>query len=275
MLKKVEIIYPTIERPEVLSVMLKCLKACEKPKDIRILAIVQASKGYKDRVEDGLRKIFENVRVVHLDEQGIDHIELGKAFKGNEEGWKENQKQIEKLEKLYRTYQNAVDNASRDVDYFWLMQDDQPFPPDTYPHFRKMIADTGGDIAAGVSFSWRNEEGMNHNFWEIEEGQTPDEENLAFPRIRLPIQEKGIIRIGATGLSNLLCKKDCFLNWKPVYDPKKNWGGDVSFFVNAWKQGYKAFGDWGHPIPHMTKNEEGEIRVLGRIKKNLVPIMFE
>lgn len=265
---KVEIIFSSIRRPDALSAMLRCFKACKKPKDVQILAVIQAGKDYKDKVERELRKIFKKTRVIHLDEEGIDHTKLRKSSSGDT--WKEDKLQIEKLRRMYRTYQDVVKYADKDADYYWMVQDDQPFPPNTYPHYRKMMKDAKADIVSGVSFSWRIQRGVNHNFWEIKSKGSGYE----FPAKKVPKGTSSIVRIGATGLGNLLCKKKCVQNWKPAYDPKLNWGNDVNFFVNAQKKGYVTYGDWGHPIPHITNMPDGSVQVLGRIKKSLVPLIF-
>lgn len=260
---KLEILFPTIERWHCIDLVLKCFELAEKPRDTQILAVIQSGDEYKEYVEKGLKKIFDKVRIVHRKEKYLDHDTL-RISKRKTGSWtqKENYKKTLQVEK---TYKQLVKHADKSVDCYWVAEDDTLFPLNFFTKAHKLMDALDADAVAGVSYRWRSNPPKNTNFCDI----NLDEEGVTSFEV-LDKKESGVVRLGMTGLSGMLAKKDCILSWKPTSIKCINSGADVSFSLNM--EGKRFFGCWDLSLPHITKYENGDIQILGRIDKSLLPL---
>ena len=261
----IEILMPCIERWHCIDLVLKNIRLATKPKDTQILAVVSASDKYTDYLEKELKKIFNKVRVVRNEVRGIDHDQLRKGWK-TDKNWHTNINK-QKMLNIQRTYQLMVENLDRTADYYWFIEDDTLFPLNTYGYYIKQIKELKADVISGVSYYWHEFQLSPRNFWilknEIKEGR-----NL--PEIEpMPIQESGIVKLGATGLGNVLAKAKVVKGWKPQYDIELGTGADIAFFHHCMVKEYNAYGIWDWYLPHITKYENGDFQILGRLKKGM------
>ena len=160
------------------------------------------------------------------------------------------------------------------MDYYWVIEDDTLFPFDTLERYMKLIDVFKADIISGVSYYWHSNYEYKRNFWNIIEkehliGNKESDGKISIETITE--QDSGIIKIGATGLGNVLAKAETVWGWKPAEQLSMNIcnGADIGFFYHAKKCGYKAFGVWDIYLPHITKYSNGDIQIYGRIDTSL------
>jgi len=162
--------------------------------------------------------------------------------------------------------------ADKDVDYYWIIEDDTLFPPDTFYRYLQFMKALKADVVSGLSYSY----GINfynwRNLWKIKfkktfgENDSADEKTVDIKRIK-PKNE--VIRLGATGLGNVLLKKKVIKGWRPTLPSDKGLGSDIDFFCYCKQRGYKAYAIKSINLPHFHKLKNGDIRLLGTIDKQL------
>ena len=269
----IEIIFPTIERWHCINLILKNLELAMKPKDIQILSVISGSDRYADYVEKRLRSVFKVVKIVRKDEEGIEHDVIRKSgFKPKEVGTK--------LQQVYTTYELALKNIDKDADYYWFIEDDTLFPLDIFRQYKTLLDNLNGDIITGISYYWQSDK-YSRNFWDIQTRRVfpkedcCNENTFGLSKEDMPFQKEGVVRLGASGLGNVLAKKQTVLDWIPQIYARVGSGADVSFFHNAQKKGYVAYGVWHIHLPHITIFEDGGIEIRGRLDKSLIPLVLK
>lgn len=274
---KVEVLLPTIERWHCIDLVLNCLGAAEKPDDYQILAVVQAGDKFKQHVEQRLKEINPRTRVIQRTEEGFDHDALKKGY--NETGnWVSSQAQNNKIREVHLTYAALQKHADPTADYYWIMEDDTLFPLDFYIRALAAMKALRSDAVAGVSYRWRTRPPENTNFCRINrEWVSGDKNNLPIEKVsfpRFPVQPSGVVKLGMTGLSGLVCKKECVQTWRPQHIPEFNSGADVSFSLNMEKNGFKFHGCWDLTLPHIIKSKtDNGFEILGKIDESLIPVL--
>lgn len=267
---KTEIIFPTIERWHCIDMVLKNIEAANKPENCQILCVVNASDEYITYVKAKLINIFgeSKVRIVRNTDVTIEHSDLRKDKFASS---------IAKTEAVYRTYQLARDNVDETVDYYWIIEDDTLFPLDIYDKYFALLFGLKADIITGVSYYWHFQMYSKRNFWDISTtsvfGDKDSSKESTFTLKHMNTMEDGVSKLGATGLGNVLIKKHAFLSWNPAEYFHVTAGADISFFYNAQKKNHKAFGVWDIYLPHITKYENGDIEILGRIDSSIIPLL--
>lgn len=276
---KTEIIFPTIERWHCVDLILRNLEEAERPDPLQILTCISGGQEYAAYVTKRLKDIVgaENLRVIRK-QSGYDHDALREEYYDLPENQRPMKRDIrtKKLEEVYDTYQRIVDQADPNVDYYWFIEDDTLFPLDVLSRYKRLMEAKNADIVTGISYYWHT--GMNHerNFWHLAISEVfPGEESseTTFSLAKMNNQESGIVKLGATGLGNVLCKREAVEKWKPKMYTDIGSGADISFFLCAKKHNLSAYGAWGIYLPHITKYANGDIEVRGRIDKSLIPII--
>jgi|TARA_Y100000310_G_scaffold26154_2_gene24960 hypothetical protein len=273
----IEILFPTIERWHCIDSVLDNMGRADIPEDIQILTAITAGDEYAEYVTKRLNNIFPKVRMIRMEGDGIDHDKLREEYYEKDEKPKHRDIRQKKLEKVYKTYNTLVEAADPDADFYWFMEDDTLFPLDTYNRYRKAMEYIDADIITGISYYWHTMENHDRNFWNMEctrvfgDRDTSDETTFKLTMMRP--QEKGLVQLGASGLGNVFCKAHTVRSWAPKMYQNIGSGADISFFFNAYKNGYKAFGMWDLYLPHITKYSGGDIEIRGRIDKSLIPLL--
>ena len=266
---KTEIIFPTIERWHCIDLVLENIRQAEKPDDIQVLIIASGSEKYKKYVEKKFKEIFKKVRVVRNKETGIEHDKLRKIQYENL--WEPDLKiSVEKMHKVYRTYQLAKDNIDKTADYFWFIEDDTLFPLRTYSHYRNLMDILQADIISGQSYYWHTLDKIKRNFWKL---LISKDNEVALKEFDGFISDEGIVRLGATGLGNVLATNRAVKTWQPMSLINLKSGADISFFLNAQVRGFPAYGIYNIYLPHITKYQNGDIEIRGRIDKSIIPLV--
>jgi len=211
----IEILLPMIERWHCVDWVLKNIELAEKPEDIQILCVITASDKYVEYVKKKLDKIFDKVRIIRKDDFAIEHDELRRRYYSVKTNCNPDKIREEKLRSVYRTYQKIVDNVDTEADYYWFIEDDTLFPLDIYSKYMNLIRKLRADIITGVSYYWHTKENRCRNFWNLEVTRTFGEKDtsneVALNVTPIQAQTVGIIRLGATGLGNVISKKEAVL----------------------------------------------------------------
>jgi len=272
---KVEILLPIIERPHCVNLVLKNLEKAVKPEGCQMLAAVSSSDEYFSFIEKRLKEIFKSARVFKISDSWIEHHEIRPDLDSGTKWSKSNVNQ-EKMERVNKTYSFLQKTASRDVDYYWIMEDDNLFPFDTFTRYAYLMEGLKADIVTGVSYSWYQAR-MATNFWTLKKERVFGEQD-ACKETTLKIDyfepmDEGVTRLGACGLVNVLMKKKVLLSWQPERIPELGSAADVSFFINAQKNNYKAYGIWNIRFPHITKIDEDTYQIMGKIDKGIMELI--
>jgi hypothetical protein len=268
----IEIIFPTIPRWHCIDLILENLRLAEKPEDIQILCIASGDKKYTEYIETKLKKIFKKVRIVLTNNSFIEHDQL----RGINNDMASGKIYSDKLQNVYKTYQIAVDNIDKSADYFWFIEDDTLFPLNTYSRYMGELERLKGDIITGISYYWDTTNKITTNFWKVDfvktfgENDTSNEKTILLTLIN---EKKGVVKIGASGLGNVIAKKDIVLSWQPRKYLSLHSGADISFFINAIHKGFKAYGMCELYLPHITKYSNNDIEIRGRIDKSLIKLL--
>jgi len=264
----IEILIPTIPRYHCIDLFLENLRLADKPKDTQILVCISGNdEKYTHYVQREIIKIFgkNRSRFIKYEEGGIEHDQV----RGKESGEK-NQK---KILNIYNVYNLLHLSADKRADYYWIMEYDTLFPLDTYQRYFDILTGLNGDIVTGCSYYWHIYK--KRNFWNLNKTRVfPEGDNCddcSWSVSDMEPKEQGVVKLGATGLGNILVKSNCFKTWYPLAKIRE--GADISFFIHAAEQGYTAYGIWGLYLPHITKYENGDIEILGRINKSLINII--
>ena len=266
---KLEILFPTIERWHCVDLVLENMRLAEKPENTQILCVLSGSDKYAKYVEKKLKEIFKKVRMVRNKDTFIEHDQLRK--KQYENIWCPDPKiSFEKLLKVTHTYQLIKENVDKSADYYWFIEDDTLFPLNTFYNYLDMMRVLQADIVSGQSYYWHTLDKQKRNFWQIE--------NISNKKEPIKLKEmgfcdEGVVRLGATGLGNVLCKSEAVKTWSPKTFLYLQSGADISFFYNAEKRGLKAYGVWNIYLPHITKYQNNDIEIRGRIDKSIIPLV--
>ena len=259
----IEVIFITMERWHCIDLVLRNMELAKKPKDTQILTVISGSNEYFNYVNGRLEKIFYKVKVVRNYETGVEHDEIRKEKEANEK----------KTNNIFNAYRLALSNRDHSADYYWIIEDDTLFPLDILNRYQAIMAGFYADIVSGVSYYWHKE--MLRNFWNIEVTKIfPDDtcQEISCNISSMKQQNKGIIELGATGLGNVLIRSRAFKGWEPQYRIIEH-GADIDFFAYAKINGFRAYGIWDIYLPHITKYENGDIAILGRLDKSLIQVI--
>jgi len=271
---KVEIILPAIERWHCVDLLLENLRLAVKPPDVRVLCVLSSSDAYYDKLKDGLGSIFspDCVRIIRNPAGFIEHDQLRiKHYETNLVSDGEDIR-LTKLKAVYDTYSLVLRNVDRNADMYWFIEDDTLFQLDIYSKYRDYMKVLDADIVTGVSYYLHTESNHSRNFWNITM-QKQDNGDKEMKLTTIPCEHGGVVKLGATGLGNVLAKRETVLTWAPETYSDIGSGADISFFFNAMKKDYKAYGIWNIYLPHITKHTGGDIEIRGRIDKSLIPIL--
>ena len=267
---KTEIIFLTIERWHCIDLVLDNIALANKPKDIQVLCVISGSDKYFNHIKNAMMELFgDRARFVRNEEEGIEHDKLREDRLKNK-GYPMGK---EKADKIYRAYSLVKDNLDKTADYYWFIEDDTLFPLDVYDRYTKLMDALNADVITGISYYWHFPVRTTRNFWRIKENKTfPEGDSSSESRLVLePMehQDKGIAKLGGSGLGNVLAKRDAVLSWQPKSFKHLRSGADISFYYNAMKNGFDAYGDWSISLPHITKHIGGGVEIFGKVDREL------
>jgi hypothetical protein len=252
------------------------LALADKPADTQVLAVVSGSDKYAAHLEKRLKEIFVKVRIVRNSDTFIDHDKLRSVQYEN--AYAPDPKiSVIKLRKVYETYSLVVENADKNADYFWFVEDDTLFPLDVLKRYFATLDALEGDVVTGISYYWHTLDNIKRNFWKLNykpvfgDGDTSGEYTVHLDNMK--DCNDGVVRLGACGLGNVLAKRDSVLTWVPKSFLNINSGADISFFLNCTLKGYKAYGLCNVYLPHISIYSGGDIEIRGRIDTSIIPIV--
>ncbi|MEM5854660.1 MAG: hypothetical protein QXG39_08620 [Candidatus Aenigmatarchaeota archaeon] len=267
---KIQLCLITIGRKHSLSLVLRCIKKCEKIGEIEYFAF---NAGAKKEIKEWLEK--EGFKVIDVEQEPIEHNQIWETLSGETrdleriKNFREDLNR-KKIKNIFETYKIVKANILDDADFVWIIEDDQPFPPDALPKMIEVFKKyPNAWVVAGVSYYWHQPtQRAFRNFWEL---KPIFQEKMRLEPI--PYQGQTIDKIGATGTGCVLVKKEAIKSWEiEKYEPQI--GPDIDFFRHVAAQNKDAYGRWDLVIPHMTIYEDGSVELVGRIQKNLYPIIF-
>lgn len=271
-----EILFPCIERWHCIDLVLKNLQMAVKPKDIQILCIVSGSKEYRDYLDKRLNEIFTKVRIIVNQDTFVEHDKL-RSIQYENAYAPDLEISVIKMKKVYETYTLITQHMDRSADLYWFIEDDTLFPLDTFTRYTQIMEALKGDIVTGISYYWHTLDNMKRNFWKVEYkkvfGNNDTSKEMTIHLENIKDCNDGVVRLGASGLGNVLAKQRAVMSWIPKNYMHINSGADISFFVSAMERNYKAYGICNLYLPHITKYDGGDIEIRGRIDKNLIPII--
>lgn len=271
----IEVLLPMIERRHCNNLVLRNIEKAEKPKDCQALAVVSASEEYTKFIQKRLEQIFSKVRVINSNCNWIEHDEIRPEL-DNGVNWSNSGKNQDKMAKVCNTYKLLKENADRNADYYWNIEDDNLFPLDTFPRYMNLMQGLKADIITGVSYSWY-EAKLATNFWTIKLknvfGENDSSKEKMYSADYFPYLDSGIVRLGACGLVNVLMKKEALLSWTPTKMLGLGSAADVSFFINAQEKGLKAFGVWDISFPHITVINDEYYQIMGKIDESIMELI--
>lgn len=272
--EKVQILFPVIERWHCVDLMLRNLEKAQKPKNVSIVSVVSCSDPFFERLKSGLNDIFgeQSTKIIRKDDKWIDHDQLRSLYYETDLKPDNQDVRIEKLKAVYSTYTLLINNIDRESDLFWFIEDDTLFQLDIYNRYLDFMKILNADIITGVSYYWHTESNHSRNFWNVSV-QNGDGNERRLTLAPIPAQRSGVVELGASGLGNVLAKRDTVLTWVPESYIDIGSGADISFFYSAMKHHFKAYGIWNIFLPHITKHTNGDIEIRGRIDKSLSPLV--
>lgn len=267
---KIQLCLVTIGRKHSLPLVLRCIKKCEKIGEIEYFAF---NAGAKKEIREWLEK--EDFKVIDIEQEPIEHNQIWETLSGETRDLERvinfrEDLQRKKIKNIFEVYRVLKENILDDVDFVWIIEDDQLFPPDALIKMMEVFEKyQNAWVATGVSYHWHEPTQRTfRNFWELK----PVFEG----KIRLePMPYKGekIEKIGATGTGCILARKEAIKSWEvEKYEPQI--GADIDFFRFVAAQKKDAYGRWDLIIPHITIYEDGSVEIFGRISPNLYPIIF-
>ena len=277
--KKIQILMPCIERWYCVDLMLRNFKLMEKPDGFHFSFLAAITNGgkYGDYLTKGLKKIFHQVESFEIINNNVlqhDDIRKGKINP---------QLSRKKALDVYHAYDELMKRLDPTADYYLIVEDDTLFPLNSIPRYLSLMEPLNASVLSGISFTWEpvSNHGNYMNFWEF--GGRRDEiggkeQTGELPRnlieiINMPYQKAGIAKLGAAGLGNVFIKGEVLRGWKPMDYIKLLGGADHAFFYYCEQNNYNAYGLWDHYLPHITKHENGDIEILGRIDNSLIKML--
>ena len=270
---KTQIVFINIPRKHCIDLILENIKQAEKPEDLSILCICAGPEEYRDFLLNKLLEQFpvEKITFINNPDGWIDHDKIRKNIH-------EFQIQVDKMLKVYDAYQLAIDNLDPTADFYWFIEDDTMFPLHTYNRYLEIMKEKDCDIVSGQSYYWHTMGQIKRNFWGLKEDRIFEEydecgDTTVVIDDTYPERDDGVVKLGATGLGNVLAKGGVVRGWQP-----KDWlhiqnGADIAFFYYAEKKGFKAYGDYGIQLPHITIYPNKSIEIRGPIHESIWPIL--
>lgn len=273
--EKVQIIFPTIVRWHCVDLVIENIKLAVKPRNVSMLIVCPNDEEYIDHLKKKLKEIGIKYEIVINPEEGIEHDIIRPEITSEEFSRTQiSYSNIRKTDNIFRTYKLAIEHCDKTADYYWIIEDDNLFPLDSYTRLKDAMRKKRASISSGLSWHWHSNEEI-HNFWQLTlKNSIPFLEAETKMSIELiPKREKGIDRIGATGFCNMLTEGELFRNWKPI-KTQNNWGSgaDICYCAWAYINGKTIAGIWDLELPHITKYDDGKIRVIGKIDQTLFPL---
>ena len=228
---KIQMIFLTIPRWHCIDLVLKNIELAAKTGvELSLVLVVSGGDTYFNYVTQRFKdmNLFNNIKIVKMDNVPVEHDKI----RDNGFSCQENKN---KIENIFKAYQVAIDNIDFDVDYYWVIEDDTLFPFDTLERYMKLIDVFKADIISGVSYYWHSNHEYKRNFWNIIEkehliGNKESDGKISIETITE--QDSGIIKIGATGLGNVLAKAETVWGWKPAEQLSMNiCNGGINFLL--------------------------------------------
>jgi len=278
---KVQFLFLTIERWHCIDMVLENIRLAEKPEGMNCLCVATGSDKYVDHVSKKLGEMFKEVKIVRNNDTFIEHSQIRYSAENPLVNLEAKKAEDAKYKKVFDAYALMHENLDRTADYYWLVEDDTMFPLNTFRRYMCLLEGLNADVVSGISYYWHQHSPRPRNFWNIDElnDEIGKKESNNGTRMRLlPMEDKesGVVRLGATGFGNMLAKAKPFLEWTPKElenQGRGTYGADIEFFYNCMLKGYKCFGAWDIYLPHITKFENGDIAILGRIDRSLIQII--
>jgi len=270
---KVEVILPAIERWHCLDLLLKNMEKAEKPEGVQVLCVATCGDSYASKLESGLISIFgkDKTRLIRKSGTWIEHDKLRREYYESPLLPEGEDTRLTKLRSVYDTYSKIVELVDRSADLFWFIEDDTLFPLDVFTRYKQYMDVLRADAVTGVSYYWHTLEKHSRNFWSLSVKKSPDGARELKLEPMEPMQS-GVVHLGATGLGNVLAKSETVLSWSPESYVDIGSGADISFFYNAMRRGFRAYGVWDIFLPHITKHQNGDIEIRGRVDSTLLPL---
>ena len=278
---KTQIIFINIPRPHCIDQVLENIALADKPEDLSLLAVCAGPKEYQKELQKKIEYIFYKQSDGYFDKSRI-------KFVKNKDGWIDHDKireditalqvQIDKMLNVYKAYDLAMQNLDPTADYYWFIEDDTLFPLHTFTRYMEVMKEKNCDIVSGQSYYWHTLKDYKRNFWGLKEDKVfPDQDECEDVNVQIvdsyPEKDEGVVKLGATGLGNVLAKGEVVRGWKPMDYVKINNGADIAFFYYAQQKGFKAYGIYDISLPHITLYPDGGIEIRGKIHENIIKIV--
>lgn len=273
---RTQIIFINIPRPHCIDQVLENLAMAEKPEDISMVCVCAGPKKYQEQLEAKIKNIYPlglpgKITFVENKDGWIDHDKIREDITAL-------QVQIDKMLNVYKAYDLAIQNLDPTADYYWFIEDDTLFPLHTFKRYMEVMKEKDCDIVSGQSYYWHTLKDYKRNFWGLKEDRIyPDQDECEDVSVQIvdsyPEKDEGVVKLGATGLGNVLAKGEVVRGWKPMDFVKINNGADIAFFYYAQKAGFKAYGVYDISLPHITLYPDGGIEIRGKIHENIIKIV--
>ena len=267
---KIQMILITIPRYHSIGMVIENIKRAEKPQNMELLVIASGDDKYIEYLEGQLKGL--DYKLIRNKDKSVDHDRIRREMDSDP------RVNDDKRYYAFRAYELAQKHCNPDADYYWFAEDDNLFPLDTYPRYMKALKNQNAEMVSGLSWHWFDNHFEGHNFWRLTLTQTfppafPAKE-VSMRVEQLPQKDWGTEPIGAVGTCNMICKGDIFRG----YDVMKGWatyntGVDLALCIYAYEQNKKLLGIWDLELPHISKLEDGGIKIYGKIDKSLIPLL--
>lgn len=270
---KTQIIFINIPRPHCIDMVLENIALADKPSQPSVVCVCAGPKSYRDNLARKLAstKGIGEVKMVDNYDGYIDHDKIREDITAL-------QVQIDKMLNVYKAYDLAMQNLDPTADYYWFIEDDTLFPLHTFNRYMEVMKEKNCDIVSGQSYYWHTLKDYKRNFWGLKEDKVfPDQDECEDVNVQIvdsyPEKDEGVVKLGATGLGNVLAKGEVVRGWKPMDYVKINNGADIAFFYYAQQKGFKAYGIYDISLPHITLYPDGGIEIRGKIHENIIKIV--
>jgi len=268
---KTQIIFINIPRPHCIDLVLENIKQASKPENLSCLCICAGPDDYKSTLQSKLTGIFSQLQFIDNKDGWIDHDKIREDITALNV-------QVDKMMNVYKAYDLAMQNLDATADYYWFIEDDTLFPLHTFTRYMEVMQEKDCDIVSGQSYYWHTLQNYKRNFWGLKEDKIYDDHDECDDTTvqivdSYPEMDKGIVKLGATGLGNVIAKGEVVRGWKPMDYIKIQNGADIAFFYYAMKKGYKAYGVYDISLPHITIYPDGGIEIRGKIDENIIKLV--